>query len=226
LAVAAFAEPPQTVKINFSFTTTGLNASKDFFNWTVDKNPEVKDGFDANAPATHGPGTGASKAQSTAKFDAVYRDDGTNKGKKTMPTAVRHLFLFAVSSDETRKSEDFTLIQNPDKTYTIRFINRGEAHQITTDKTGKIDLTSGAKIAEGVRKQGPGGGAFLLEPKYLKSGGDNKSAASADWAAIEKDLKPDVAESAFAYTSKDLKATYNKDKVLIVKGTLTLPKKK
>ncbi len=96
-------------------------------------NAVEKDSFDAVA--------GASKGHATELFNSYRRDV---KGNPTMPQGIRNVFLYGVAGNETRTDDNLTVEQGKDGVITIRFIHRGTAYELVTDKAGKLSLPEGS----------------------------------------------------------------------------------
>jgi hypothetical protein len=216
-AAAAFAK----VTVDFQLNTKAEDV-KNKFNWTADS-LKVVDKFDPKKTATQDgvTVTGASVAASTTQFDKV-RLDAT--GKKTLPTAVRGLFLYAVSSYKTLQDDKLEVILvNPDpkakdNTLVIRYFHRGVAYYIKTDKTGTIDIEKDAKLLEVGENMA---GAFVVKAEYLKDGAtDNTKWENADWAKIEPKLVADVADpaSTVKYAGKLVAQFTAKTNALVIKS--------
>jgi hypothetical protein len=199
-----FATSAQKAKIDFRYNVIKED-SGNYFNWSAgDKT--VKDGFDVK--------TGASKAGSTSGFDSV-RYDATGKAK-TMPSTLRYLMLYPVSARSVAEGDNLTVTANG-KQLVIRFIHRGNAFEVFTDKNGIIDLPDSFKIGIGLANNI--GGKFLLKDEYVKDGGDKTKAADANWSKIQ--LVADTADTNATYKYKGtLKAEY-KNGILTIKGTLS-----
>lgn len=196
---AAFAQ-----KITFDYRFNVLNDDgMHYFTWTQD-GKTVKDSYDAV--------TGASREKSTSMFK--WRDENR---KKMIPTGLRGLMLYAVSSRERAGYEAFTL--NADgKMLTINFIHNANAYKITTDAKGNLSTESSFQIAPACDNIG---GKYMLKPEYVKAGGDRADMNNVDWSKIP--FAKDVAESEEIVYTGTLKTSY-KNGILTAKGTLQ-PKK-
>ena len=200
----------QNVTIDARFGIDGPNPSN-YFNWSQG-NKTVKDKFDAT--------TGASFAGSTALFNAVRYDAQTTR-KAAIPVALRGFVLYPVSDFETATADAFT-VSASGKALVVRFVHRGIAYEIATDKNGKFDVLSGAKSAKGLADNV--GGEFVLKKEFLKTGGDPTKMADLDWTKIPLvlDAKDPLASRWF---EGSLNFTLEKN-VLIMKGTLIEKKAK
>jgi hypothetical protein len=200
----------QNVAIDARFGIDGSNPAN-YFNWSQG-NKTVKDKFDAT--------TGASFAGSTALFNAVRYDAQTTR-KAAIPVALRGLVLYPVSDFETATADAFT-VSATGKALVVRFVHRGIAYELSTDKNGKFDLLSGAKSAKGLADNI--GGDFVLKKEFLKAGGDPAKMADLDWSKIPLvlDAKDPLASRWFEGT---LNFTLEKN-ILTVKGTLIEKKAK
>ena len=222
VATVAFAQTAAKVMIDYRLNTKAADEAKNAFNWTADK-LSVKDKYDAKATRDHDgtPQTGASVGSSTEKFDAV-RYDNANDKKKTMPVALRGLFLFAVDTWAQFQNDNVEVIANADKSLTIRYFHRGTAYYVKTDAKGVIDVEKDCKMLPGAGDNVAG--AFLVKDDYLKAGGDNKVWSAADWTKIAPKLVADVADSPTVKYAGKLTAKLDAAGVLTIKGTLTLKK--
>ena len=200
----------QNVTIDARFGIDGPN-SANYFNWSQG-NKTVKDKLDAT--------TGASFAGSTALFNAVRYDTQTTR-KAAIPVALRGLLLYPVSDFETATADAFT-VSASGKALVVRFVHRGIAYELATDKNGKFDVLSGAKSAKGLADNV--GGDFVLKKEFLKAGGDPAKMADLDWMKIPLvlDAKDPLASRWF---EGSLNFTLEKN-ILTVKGTLTERKAK
>ncbi|MCR5289034.1 MAG: hypothetical protein K6E51_03485 [Treponema sp.] len=205
LTGSVFAASAQKAKIDYRYNVASDDAGSNFFNWSADAE-NVKDGFDA--------ASGASKAQSTTRFNIV-RFDSTGKAK-AIPAGLRFVMLYPIASRATATGDNLT-VQDNGGALTIRFIHRGTAYQITTDKKGTIDLSNSFKISGPLADNK--GGKFIFKDEFLKAGGDNTKASDVDWSKVT--LNTDVADSnaSYKYTGT-LKAAY-KGGILTIKGTLS-----
>jgi hypothetical protein len=126
-----------TLSIDYQFNAV---AADDANNFTFYKGPAnasgTKDQFDPAKDFVDGI-TGASKLETTFAFN-YYRNDIF--GKKVFPGAIRSLMLYPVAGNQTRLDDAFQAVKNADGSIIVRFIHRGTAYQITTDKTGKISF--------------------------------------------------------------------------------------
>lgn len=208
LLVSVIAVPAlsaQNVKIDYRVNAAAED-SANFLNWSLG-NTQTKDKFDA--------ATGASLAKSTAGLDAV-RYDAADTKKMTMPVALRGFLLYPVSDYKTLTDDAFTVTADG-KMITVRFVHRGVAYELVTDKNGKLDVLTGAKIARGLADNV--GGKFVLKPEFVKAGGDANKMTDLDWSKITlvADTKDPVAKRWYTGT---LDFAFSKN-ILTVKGTLT-----
>ncbi len=88
--------------------------------------------------------SGASKLLSTELFNA-YRFDV--RGKTTIPGGLRSLLLFSVADDSSRTGDNLKANKAADGTIMIRYVHRGTAYQMTTDKAGKLSLPGNTYMA-------------------------------------------------------------------------------
>ena len=209
LVAATFTAAAQKATIDMKYKV-GTDDAANYINWSAD-GTSVKDGFDA--------ASGASKAQSTSKFNVV-RFDATGK-KLAVPAGMRALVLFPVATSAVAKGDNFT-VKSEGAKVTISFIHRGTAYVITSDDKGNIDMATSFQVAAGLADNV--GGKFTLKDDYLLAGKDNTDMASLDWSKVK--LVADVADAdaGYQYTGS-LKAAY-KDGVLTLKGNLKKVTKK
>lgn len=204
IAFFVFSAKANNVTIDMKFNVLGQDKNNSF-NWILD-GKVVKDGYDAT--------TGASKSNTTYLFDSVRYESKTSK-KTTIPTGLRCLVLFPLSDYETAEMDAFTVFQI-NKEIIIRFVHRGVAYEIKTDKNGKIRLDNSfyyaPKVAENI------GGIFLIKEEYLIPGGNPANMADLDWEKIT--LINDV-PSATKFYSGTLTASLKKG-ILSVKGRISM----
>jgi hypothetical protein len=115
--------------IDFQMNTTGPDYPSNYLTFKGKAVTADKDQYDVV--------TSASKLESTAMFN-VYRFDV--QGGKTLPGALRGLFLYPVADDGTRTGDGLTVTKAADGTITVRYVHRGTANEIVTDKAGKLVL--------------------------------------------------------------------------------------
>lgn len=200
---ATFGAAAQKAKIDMKYKV-GTDDAANYINWSAD-GTTVKDGFDA--------ASGASKANSTKKFDIV-RFDATGK-KQAVPGGFRALMLFPVATSAVAKGDNMTVTAEGKKV-TITFIHRGTAYKITSDEKGNIDMATSFQKAAGLADNV--GGKFVLKDEFLKEGGDNTNMASLDWSKVTLAADTADADAGYTYTGS-LKAEY-KDGVLTLNGSL------
>lgn len=196
----------QKVSLDVRFNALAED-SANYFKWSEGGNAAVADGYDA--------ATGASKAQSTTRFDAVRYDNETSK-KAAIPSGLRSLVLFPIASFDTAVNDAFTVTENG-KQLTIRFVHRGTAYQIITDSNGKIDMATSFSTAAGVADNIAG--KFLLKDEYLVAGGAKTDMSALDWTKITLTADTAAADATRSFEGT-LDASY-KDGILTVKGSLT-----
>ena len=176
----------QKVSLDIRFNALAED-STNYFKWSEGGNAVVTDGYDA--------ATGASKAQSTTRFDAVRYDNETSK-KAAIPSGLRSLVLFPIASFDTAVNDAFTVTENG-KQLTIRFVHRGTAYQIADNIAGK----------------------FLLKDEYLVAGGSKNDMNALDWTKITLTADTAAADATRSFEGT-LDASY-KNGILTVKGSLT-----
>ena len=165
IAVALFCVLPLTlsaadaenVRIDYKMNVAQEAYSGNYFSWAVGKNEAVKDMFDA--------ASGASTKGSTKAFNSIrYAEPAADK-KAAMPTGLRGLFLYPVAAWDVAAFDNLQVSTNGG-IITVRFVHRGNAYELMTDKKGNFDILTGAKIA---RKVGDNNmNVFTVKPEYLK----------------------------------------------------------
>ena len=143
---------------------TEKDDANNYFTFRGSNNESEKDSFDAVA--------GASKGHTTELFNTYRRDI---KGKPTMPAGLRGLFLYSVAGNETVKGDNLTAVQAGDGTITIRFVHRGTAYEIVTDKAGKLSLPKG-----NYRMRKIGHSDNTIHPDFSSTG----KTANVDWNKV------------------------------------------
>lgn len=203
-AVPLFA---QNVTIKFAMNVEKEDYAKNSFQWTVAGKPTVKDGFDAAA--------GASKAGSTGGFNVVRYDNAETTKKAAIPAGLRGLVLYPVSDYGTKEFDNLTVTQNGG-VIVVRFIHRGTAYELTTDKKGNFNVLTGAKLAKGVADNNKN--VFTVNDAFLKAGGDKTKMSDVDWSKVT--LVPDTFDpEASMHYEGNLKFSFKKG-VLSISGTL------
>ncbi|MDR0644377.1 MAG: hypothetical protein LBG05_05605 [Treponema sp.] len=207
----------RSVKIDYRMNVVGPD-NGNYFNWSAG-GTNVKDAFDPSAPGENG-ATGASKAQSTSRFDlAVTYDIPSNAAKYTgytLPSGLRGLFLYPVSPDSVRANDHLSVTANG-KELTIRYVHRDSAYEITTDAAGKIDVTTACKVARGVCST-EDQHTFTLKPEFSKTGSASSDMGDFDWAKAT--FTPNVfSENATRHYTGSLDTEFVND-ILTIKGAL------
>jgi hypothetical protein len=192
-------------KVSFDLKLSTPVATSDYFNWKLGNTP-VNDSFDA--------ASGASKAQTTEKFNAVRWDTEATK-RPAVPVTLREFILYPLS-DATTNADANVTVENVGKDVRIRFVNRGRAHQILA-KGGKADLnssfSSGAGFADNI------GGKFTIKAEFSTTGAASTDYKHLDWNKITLVLDAPAVNASRHYTGS-LTAAY-KGNVLTLKGDLT-----
>ncbi|HOF85815.1 MAG TPA: hypothetical protein PLP41_08900 [Treponemataceae bacterium] len=204
LVIAATGLFAQDLRIDFRF-----NVDKDdtanYLNWSLGKEV-IKDKYDA--------ASGASVAGSTYGFDVVRYDNEITKNA-ALPAALRNLLLFPVSPFGIAIGDNFT-VEETKQGLVIRFVHRGVAYELKTDKKGNYNAVSDARAARGLADNV--GGKFIIKEEFVKAGTDGSKGADLDWDKIT--LVPDTrAVSASRWFEGTLKVKYKKG-ILTMKGTL------
>lgn len=195
----------QNVAIDAKVNVLAADATN-YLNWTLGKKA-VKDKFDA--------ATGASVAKTTADFNDVRYDTADGK-KAAIPVALRGFVLYPVADYKTLTDDALTVAEDG-KALTVRFVHRGVAYEMKTDKNGNFDVLTGAKLAKGLADNV--GGEFVLKAEFTKAGGDPKKMSSLDWTKVT--LVPDVRDPAATRWYEGTLKLELKKGILTAKGTLT-----
>jgi len=221
----AVAQTPPTLTIDYQVNAV---AADDANNYLTFKGPVAsanKDQFDAVS--------GASKLESTFTFN-YYRNDIF--GKKILPGGLRGLFLYPIAGDKTRLEDGLTVIKNADGSIRIRYVHRGTANEVVTDKMGKL-VFPGATFQS--RKIGyiVGAGPQVISTEFSADG----TAAKVDWAKVwdakipggkvigtttqkTGDITPDTANSDLVGYTGALQFAFD-GKILKITGELAINKK-
>lgn len=164
----AFAASAADLAIDFQVNVAAQDYANNYLTFKGANNSVTKDQF---VPATDGT-TGASKLLSTELFNS-YRYDV--RGKPTMPGSLRSLLLFAVADDSSRTGDALTATRAPDGAIMIRYVHRGTAYEIVTDKAGKLVLP-----ITSVRMRKIGHTDNVIHPDFSSNG----KATGVDWAKV------------------------------------------
>lgn len=204
LVIAATGLFAQDLRIDFRFNVEKEDAAN-YLNWSLGKEV-IKDKYDA--------ASGASVAGSTYGFDVVRYDNEITKNA-ALPAALRNLLLFPVSPFGIAIGDNFT-VEETKQGLVIRFVHRGVAYELKTDKKGNYNAVSDARAARGLADNV--GGKFIIKEEFVKAGTDGSKGADLDWDKIT--LVPDTrAVSASRWFEGTLKVKYKKG-ILTMKGTL------
>ena len=204
LVIAAAGLFAQDLRIDFRFNVEKEDAAN-YLNWTLGKEV-IKDKYDA--------ASGASVAGSTYGFDVARYDNEITKNA-ALPAALRNLLLFPVSPFGIAIGDNFT-VEETKQGLVIRFVHRGVAYELKTDKKGNYNAVSDARAARGLADNV--GGKFIIKEEFVKAGTDGSKGADLDWDKIT--LVPDTrAVSASRWFEGTLKVKYKKG-ILTMKGTL------
>ncbi|MBE3131320.1 MAG: hypothetical protein IMZ54_11495, partial [Acidobacteria bacterium] len=133
LMLCALVASAADLTIDMQVNTAAKDYAKNYLTFKGANNAVDKDQFALAADGT----SGASKLLSTELFNS-YRFDV--KGKKTMPGGLRSLLLYPVADDGTRTGDNLTVTKAADGVITIRYVHRGTAYEMVTDKSGKLAL--------------------------------------------------------------------------------------
>ncbi len=143
---------------------TGPDYANNYFTFRGSNNANEKDSFDAVA--------GASKSHTTELFNSYRRDV---KGNPTMPAGLRGVFLYSVADNATMTGDNLKAVQANDGTITIRYVHRGTAYEIVTDKAGKLSLPRG-----NFRMRKIGHSDNTIHPDFSSTG----KTANVDWNKV------------------------------------------
>ncbi|MGP1602179.1 hypothetical protein [Treponema sp.] len=207
LPLTLSAADAENVRIDYKMNVVQEAYSGNYFSWAVGKNEAVKDMFDA--------ASGASAKGSTKAFNSIrYAEPAADK-KAAMPTGLRGLFLYPVAAWDVAAFDNLQVSTNGG-IITVRFVHRGNAYELTTDKKGNFDILTGAKIA---RKVGDNNmNVFTVKPEYLKEGGDPAKMSDLDWSKITLEQDTFNPEAAYHYEG-NLKFAF-KNNILSISGIM------
>jgi hypothetical protein len=221
--LCAFAASAADLTIDMQVNTAAKDYANNYLTFKGANNSVDKDQFVVDGTS------GASKLLSTELFNS-YRFDV--RGKKTMPGALRSLLLYPVADDSTRTDDNLQVSKAADGTITVRYVHRGTAYEIVTDKTGALVLPTTT-----VRQRKIGHTDNTIHPDFSSNG----KASGVDWAKVWNasiadgkqvgsttsktgKIGPDVAESDFFVLAGTLKFTYAGN-ILKIAGELNAEKK-
>lgn len=222
-ALCAFAAAAADLTIDMQVNVAAKDYANNYLTFKGGNNSVEKDQFVADGTS------GASKLGSTDLFN-TYRYDV--RGKKTMPGALRSLLLYAVADDATRTGDNLKVSKAGDGTITIRYVHRGTAYELVTDKTGALVLP-----LTNVRLRKIGHTDNTIHADFSKDG----KATGVDWTKVWNasiadgktvgstssktgKITADVAESEFFVWSGTLKVTFERN-ILKIAGELNAVKK-
>ena len=223
--LCAFAASAADLTIDMQVNTAAKDYANNYLTFKGANNSVDKDQFVLAADGT----TGASKLLSTELFNS-YRFDV--RGKKTMPGGLRSLFLYAVADDGTRTGDNLQVSKAADGTIMVRYVHRGTAYEIVTDKTGALVLPTTT-----VRMRKIGHSDNQIHADFSSNG----KASGVDWAKVWNasiadgkqvgsttsktgKIAPDVADSEFFVLAGTLKFTFAGN-ILKIAGELNAVKK-
>jgi len=227
LMVTAFAvaQTPPTLTIDYQVNAVAADDANNYLTFKGPVASSNKDQFDAVS--------GASKLESTFTFN-YYRNDIF--GKKILPGGLRGLFLYPIAGNKTRLEDALKVTKNADGSILVRFVHRGTANEMVTDKTGKF-VFPGATFQ--ARKIGyiVGEGPQVISNEFSADG----TAAKVDWAKVwdakiaggkiigtstqkTGDIVSDVANSELVGYTGALQFAFD-GKILKITGELAISKK-
>ena len=225
LMLCALVASAADLTIDMQVNTAAKDYAKNYLTFKGANNAVDKDQFALAADGT----SGASKLLSTELFNS-YRFDV--KGKKTMPGGLRSLLLYPVADDGTRTGDNLTVTKAADGVITIRYVHRGTAYEIVTDKAGQIALPTTT-----VRQRKIGHSDNQIHADFSSNG----KPSGVDWAKVWNasiadgkqvgstasktgKIGPDVAESDFFVLAGTLQVTFAGN-ILKIAGELNAVKK-
>jgi len=223
--LCAFFASAADLTIDMQVNTAAKDYANNYFTFKGGNHSADKDQFVLAADGT----TGASKLGTTELFN-TYRFDV--RGKKTMPGGLRSLFLYAVADDGTRTGDNLQVSKAADGTVMVRYVHRGTAYEIVTDKTGALVLP-----ATTARMRKIGHSDNQIHADFSSNG----KPSGVDWAKVWNasiadgkqvgstasktgKIAPDVAESEFFALAGTLKFTFAGN-LLKIAGELNAVKK-
>jgi hypothetical protein len=223
--LCAFAASAADLTIDMQVNTAAKDYANNYLTFKGANNSVDKDQFVLAADGT----TGASKLLSTELFNS-YRFDV--RGKKTMPGGLRSLLMYPVADDGTRTGDNLQVSKAADGTIMVRYVHRGTAYEIVTDKTGALVLPTTT-----VRTRKIGHSDNQIHADFSSNG----KASGVDWAKVWNasiadgkqvgsttsktgTIAPDVADSEFFVLAGTLKFTYAGN-ILKIAGELNAEKK-
>ncbi len=167
-AAAAPAAPVPTLTLDYQVNAVAADVANNYLTFKGPVASATKDQYDATS--------GASKLESTLVLN-YYRNDIF--GKKILPGGLRGLFLYPIASHEQMTDDAFGVVKNADGSIRIRYIHRGTANELTTDKTGKLVFPG---VTVQARKIGfiAGAGPQVISAEFSADG----TAATVDWAKV------------------------------------------
>jgi hypothetical protein len=153
--------------IDYQMNVAAADDANNYLSFTGKPASVKKDQFDAV--------TGASKLESTALFN-VYRYDV--QGGKALPGGMRSLLLYPVAGDPTRLDDALAVTKDSTGVITVRYVHRGVAYELVTDKSGKYALPGSMRT----RKIGyiAGAGPQVISADFSSNG----KASGVDWKKV------------------------------------------
>jgi hypothetical protein len=222
--LCAFFASAADLTIDMQVNIAAKDYANNYLTFKGANNSVDKDQFVLAADGT----TGASKLLSTELFNS-YRFDV--RGRKTMPGALRSLLLYSVADDGTRTGDNLQVSKAADGTIMIRYVHRGTAYEIVTDKAGKIVLPTTT-----VRSRKIGHSDNQIHADFSSNG----KATGVDWAKVWNasiadgktvgsttsktgKIAPDIVESEFFVLAGTLQVTFAGN-ILKIAGELNAQK--
>ncbi len=163
-ALSALALSAADLTVGYQMNTAAQDYANNYLTFQGKAVSAVKDQFDA--------ATSASKLESTPMFN-VYRWDAL--GGKLLPGGLRGLFLYPVADEGTRTGDGLTAVKNADGSILVRYVHRGTANELVTDRSGRFVLPGGV-----VRARKIGHTNNVISTDFSRTG----KVADVDWNKV------------------------------------------
>jgi len=194
----------QNVRIDYRLNIIEAD-NQNYLNWALGRDV-TRERFDV--------ASGASVFKTTYKLDAV-RWDSSDTRKTTIPVGLRGLLLFPGAPRGRAEAANLNVVTDG-RVVVIRYVHRGVAYQLTSNRSGKLDLLTGAKIARGVAENI--GGEFEIKPEFLKAGGNPKDMSYLDWSKVT--LVQDTRDPEASRWYEGTLDVAFRNNILTIKGTM------
>jgi phosphopantetheinyl transferase (holo-ACP synthase) len=206
--IAVFAVSAQKISIDFRYNVGRSDPAGDYFSWNKADGKAIKDTFDT--------ASGASRLKTTEEFNVVYNDGSSVANRRAIPATFRGLFLYPVSDRETFTFDNLTVTPQGSE-FLIRYVHRGTAYQILTNRK-RADVTTDASYAAAVGESVAG--SFVIKEAFRKAGTDGTKMSDLDWNKITLLRDAPAANSAKSATGYLTVGFANN--ILTLKGDLTI----